>query len=372
VEIRGRRMKRKPRVMMLAASQSSHTRLWLKGLTEANCEVIFPVFRKSDLGSLRKIKGIRLVYVKWEDGWWNKLLFPFRIRSLIAKCQPDLIHAQYITGFGWVAAFITTLPKVITIWGSDLFVDMNKPGIGWLNRMALKKADLITVHSVYLKKILVEQFGLEENKIHMGGFGVDRRIFKETKKPINKIKKILHLRPMEDLYQPKKVVKAFLDLAKTKKNVKLIMPLYRAKKEIHEEIQRMINEKGMEDRIVWQQEMTPKEWAALLSEADLGISLANSDGMPITLWEAMACGLAPVMSNLSVYKGFLEQNVNALLVDRRGGKPLELALSKLLRNSRLRNAIAKNNLEKIKEVGDLSFEMKKIRERYFELLSETD
>ncbi len=369
-------MKRKPRVLMIASGQSSHTRLWLKGLSNAGCKVFFPVLRGNDWKELKKIKGVTLLRLSKKMNWWKRLKFVFQLRAIVRDNRIDVVHSHYLTAFGWVGTFFISKPKLVTIWGSDLFVDMKNPLIRLLNQLVLTRADLITVHSEYLKKILVKDFAIKEKKIHKGGFGIDRNIFKPQPKSRELIdefrlkkkdKIILHLRPMEDLYQPMKVMQAFLLLTKKNKNYKIVMPLYRANESIKQKIEGLVDNARLSNQVIWVPPMSPHKWANLLSSVDVCVSLARSDGMPITLWEAMACGSPPILSRLPVYHGFVKGNENALLVKKSNIKELSQAMNSLLTNDHLRKEIIQKNLEKIKNVGDFENEMKAMKKLYLKL-----
>ncbi|MFN4117043.1 MAG: glycosyltransferase, partial [Inhella sp.] len=67
-------------------------------------------------------------------------------RRAIAQLKPDLLHAHYVTSYGYLAARAAGgLPLVMTAWGSDLLVTPKESRLkraltGW----TLRQADAIT------------------------------------------------------------------------------------------------------------------------------------------------------------------------------------------------------------------------------------
>lgn len=82
-----------------------------------------------------------------------------RIRTLARGCRPDLIHVHYGTVSGFVTAFSTREPLVITFRGSDL---QPEPGLGsvriWigtlLSQLATLRADVVICVSERLRQRL--------------------------------------------------------------------------------------------------------------------------------------------------------------------------------------------------------------------------
>ena len=54
--------------------------------------------------------------------------------------------------------------------------------------------------------------------------------------------------------------------------------------------------------------------AELLNKAKYFISFTSSDGTPLSLFEAAACGCYPVLSSISANKEWVEQGLNAELI----------------------------------------------------------
>ncbi len=72
-------------------------------------------------------------------------------RRAVAALEPDLVHAHYVTSYGWLGARCGRRPLVITAWGSDVLVTPRRSALlraltGW----TLRQADLVTGDSLDL------------------------------------------------------------------------------------------------------------------------------------------------------------------------------------------------------------------------------
>ena len=98
------------------------------------------------------------------------------VRRLVARINPDILHAHYagVNGvLAWLAGFH---PLVITAWGSDILISAQKPLMRLLIAPALKSADLVTCDAFHLKDAII-RLGLPEQKIKIINFGVEANIF---------------------------------------------------------------------------------------------------------------------------------------------------------------------------------------------------
>ena len=66
-------------------------------------------------------------------------------RRVLAQLAPDLVHAHYITSYGWLGARSGRQPLMMTAWGSDLLLTpRTSPPKRWLTAWSLRRAQLVT------------------------------------------------------------------------------------------------------------------------------------------------------------------------------------------------------------------------------------
>ena len=66
---------------------------------------------------------------------------------------------------------------------------------------------------------------------------------------------------------------------------------------LKDEINLMIDSMKLNDTITLMEFVNPLELVKLLNDAKFFLSFTSSDGTPLSLFEAMACGLYPIISN---------------------------------------------------------------------------
>lgn len=89
-----------------------------------------------------------------------------------------------------------------------------------------------------------------------------------------------------------------------------------------------------------------------MAEADVSVSVPSSDSVPVTLQEAMACGVPPIVSDLPAVKEWVQDDVNAYVVPIRDEHALADAIIKSLNSEEERSKFVTYNLTLVKEKSD--------------------
>ena len=148
------------KICYLADARSDHVSRWVEYFAkEHEIDLITLAYTKKEdtfvPEEVYKKMGVRVHKVSKKMPFL--LLAPFKIRRLIKKIKPDIVHAHYVTQYGFCGAFSGFHPLIITPWGSDILVDPEKSIIKkWLVKYALKKADTISAVNKSIKRKLVE------------------------------------------------------------------------------------------------------------------------------------------------------------------------------------------------------------------------
>ena len=89
--------------------------------------------------------------------------------------------------------------------------------------------------------------------------------------------------------------------------------------------------------------------AAMFQASDLYALPSYREGLPLTMFEAMASGLPIVTTNVAGNKEIVEHGKNGVLVEPKSSRAVAHAVMYLLDNSRLRNSMRRNNLNAVKQ-----------------------
>jgi glycosyltransferase involved in cell wall biosynthesis len=283
-------------------------------------------------------------------GWW----FYVFTKSLISRIKNtfdfDIIHAHRVYPEGFAAILLGKLfrkPVVITVRGSDINVLPKQFMLNRLIRFALKNAAIIIAVSKELKE-KVSSLGVVEGKIKIMPKGVDLEAFKPRDK--NQLRKSL------GLPQDKKIVLYVGNLVPVKNPFAIIeavscMPQEEQKKylfvfigqgELKQLIERKIRRLNMDSIFLLTGAMQPVQIPSWMNTADILVLPSISEGMPNVLYEAMACGLAVIASDVGGITDVITDGKNGLLFSSRDFKTLSSDIIKLANDESLRKELGRN------------------------------
>ncbi|MGH7255988.1 MAG: glycosyltransferase, partial [Nitrospirales bacterium] len=110
----------------------------------------------------------------------GRLISAGRLRPLLHRLRPDVVHAHYVRGLAWGLILARYHPCVVTPWGSDVLGEQGAFREGysrWLTRGVFRVADLVTVHSSYMDT-RVRPFVPAKTPVVRIGWGVNLRQFR--------------------------------------------------------------------------------------------------------------------------------------------------------------------------------------------------
>ncbi len=201
----------------------------------------------------------------------------------------------------------------------------------------------------------IEKYGGRKDKIEVIPNGMDKILFKKIKKnsfkkkhKIPKKNKIVlffgRLNPVKGPDHFVRIAKRILDKRK-KKDVTFVI---RGPDEgMKEKVKKLI---GNEKKIILLPETRDKrDIAEMYQAADIFVLPSYREGLPLTLFEAMAAGLPIVASPVNGVPYEMKEPENGFLINYGKNKKYAEKITKLLDNSKLRKKISKNNIKKSKE-----------------------
>ena len=297
-----------------------------------------------------------------------------RTRNLLRQNRFDILHAHYISACGWIGALTGFHPFVLTAWGSDVNVDPDRSLFyRSLTHRAIHLADVITANSDDLKRKIVNKGG-DQNKIHViqGGLDLERFSFKRgndllrRQLGLKKEKVVLSTRMLGKVYNLDIIVKSIPLVKKEVPDVKFVF-LYRGTPQQEEELKRLAQELGVTDAALLIGAVENNRIADYYHLADIFVSVTSSEGMPGSLTEAMACGAAPVVSDLPVFRDWITPEQNGLIVPVRDEVATAQAIIRLLQAPDQCAAIAERNRKLVVDRVDHRLWMRQVENLYWQL-----
>ncbi|GAB4407448.1 MAG: glycosyltransferase [Anaerolineae bacterium] len=369
------------RLCYLADPRNTHTRRWLDYFVRRGHEVhlltVHPHF--SPLAGVKAHRILSLPpFLKTMQrghGWLALLFSSWRINSFIRAINPDVLHAHFAKYYGWLAALSGFHPWVLTVWGGDILADQGAFQLvgKWLTPFSVSKADLVTAVSQHLLGV-ARQYMKPTTEGYVTTIGADLANFNPTVdatpwreqlglglQPV-----ILSPRSFTPLYNIHTIVAAIpyvlaqmpQALFVFKENTSAGWETYR------DQIRQSVSDLKVEQAVRYAGEVPYQEMAAFYRLADVVVSIPLSDGLPVSVLEAMACGVPVVLSRLPHLEKLFVEGQNALTVSAQEPQQLAEAIIRLLNDQTLRQKITANNLELVKTVGDFQAEMQKMEKLY--------
>lgn len=233
------------------------------------------------------------------------------IRRLRRRDRPDVTHANWVPAYGFLAALARMRPLVVMAWGSDIYGA--GPRQRRMARYALRRADVAMADSRDLLERLVE-LGASRERTHLLNWGVDLERFappadrqaERARLGLGRGPMVLSPRALAALYNPQVIAEAFARVAPEVEGAQLVL------KHIGSQDAAADFPLPPGARVVGH--LPYEQLPAYYRAADICVSIPRSDSSPRSVWEAMACGCACVLSDLPWVHELIEDGRHALVV----------------------------------------------------------
>jgi glycosyltransferase involved in cell wall biosynthesis len=307
------------------------------------------------------------------------LVWGFATRRIVHRIQPDILHAHQVAGDGWVGAATGFHPFVVTAWGSDLLVG---PERSWIQRQlarwVLRRADYVTCVSKSLAQV-ARPLGIDPRHLEVVPWGVDTDIFH----PISDFDKatlrarlglgsgpiVLSMRAVQSLYNPLDIARSIARVLEQVPAAHFIIRTYDYDQGLLNRFQTIVRKCHATDAVRYVGELPDDHSIAdLYRAADVAVSVPSSDGTPLSVLEALACGLVPVLSDVSSLHEWIVHEHEGLFVPVGDVKAISAAIVRLIKESALRSELRLNGARLIRQRGDSRVWMRRSEEIYQHLL----
>lgn len=353
------------KICFLGDASSVHMHKWISYFKSINWEVYVISFKDYKIDDV-KIINLGENYIVNSGGKnFIYLLKINKIRKLIKEIKPDLVNAHYITSYGLLASLTKCSPLILTAWGSDILVTPRKNLLYKLMTIySLKKADLITSDSKNMTEEIEKLLGNYKRQILTVPMGVDVELFKNNRNLYENSIKILSLRSLDDNSNIEVIIKGFSKILSKHPNAKLYIgndgplknKLIGLTKELN--IQNSVIFLGFIDRL---------SIVNLFKECDYYISIPTSDATSVTLLEAMAAGIYPIVSNIAANKEWIENKVNGSVININENEVAN-TIDNTYGDFEYKNSVNKINFDIINEKASLKANMQYILDSFQNLI----
>lgn len=349
------------RVCFLGDAGSIHLQRWVQYFQEAGHQVEVISFRPCPDPEVK----VHLL-AEGRNGRLDYILSLSKIRNLLDKIQPDILHAHYATSFGLLAVVSGFHPLVVSAWGSDVLVAPEKSL--WLRTVVkhvLKNAEALTSDSEYMSGRMRQLLNGQEKILKTVTMGVSKAWFEELPQVKKRPHQILSLRGHQEIYNIDVILKAMQRVAAEVPEAKLIIA---GEGSTTKALKSLCHSLHLEERVQFAGQLPHAQVQTYLNESAISVSVPSSDATAVSLLETMACGSFPVVTDLPANREWVDDGVNGLIVPAKDPEALAQALIRSLRDKDLREAAIQVNRDKIRAKAIWESNMAEVEELYKNLL----
>ncbi|TRZ48006.1 MAG: glycosyltransferase family 4 protein [Dehalococcoidia bacterium] len=298
-----------------------------------------------------------------------------RVKKTIKEIDPDIVNGQYLTNYGLYAACSGFHPLVLTAWGSDVLIEPKRfPFIKLLIKYSLKKGDVIICPSPAMEDEIIK-LGANPGKIKFSFFGVDTGEFSPPHRSeglrqrlgISDAPAVISTRGLSPIYDVETLIKAIPLVLKEVPPAKFIVAGEGKQRNYLESLSRRL---GVSDSVKFVGLIPHNEISQYLASSDVYVSTSLSDGVPNSLLEAMASGLAPVLTDIAANRLWIKDEENGFLVRVKDCEILASRITRLLKDNKLRSKFGEMNRRLAKEKAEHKIQMEELEKVYQGLLGQ--
>ncbi|WP_316570466.1 glycosyltransferase [Neobacillus sp. YIM B06451] len=340
------------KILLLAPGRSIHTHKW--ALFYKNNGIDVKVVTFADHYSEENAKEVETIQLpKLLPGKLSYFSGVFSLRKILKELKPDILHAHYVSSYGFIGALAGYKPYYVSVWGRDIF---QFPQQGSVNRKiveyTLGKADTICSTSHVMA---VETNKYTNKHIYVTPFGVDLEKFKPLERPADEQGEdsiiIGTVKALSDKYGIADLIRAFAIVYEAYPSSKLLIVGDGPQRAEYEQLARDL---GISEATKFTGRVPNTEVPAYINQMNIFAvpSTEDSESFGVAAVEAMACGVPPVVSNVGGLPEVVIEGKTGYVVPKENPKQLSEAFLKLIREPETRQEMSVNGIRHVRENYD--------------------
>lgn len=347
----------KKRILFLGETYRADAITWINGLKEfGDFEIVTWELKSSSTGFDRIKRLLELTKTF------------LTIRSIAKKFNPDMVIAERTTSYGFLAALSGIHPVAIAQQGITDLWPHNSPLYVFkkiLQDYAFRKADLIHAWGKVMTDH-IEKSNVDMNKVVEMPKGIDLQSFTFNDQHELMTINAIVTRSLEPEYKHEVILKAFAILKK--KNIPFTLRIV-GDGSLSKCLHKLAIELNIEKEVLFKGRVTNERIAELLHISNFYISMPITEGVSASLFEAMACGCFPIVTDLPGNKCWITNHENGILIPSKNYTLLAEEIIACFERDMWRKAVVHKNRKFIEEQANYAVNMKKIARIYHELIN---
>jgi glycosyltransferase involved in cell wall biosynthesis len=304
------------------------------------------------------------------EGKWRYLLGMWRARRLLKRLKPDVVHAHYATSAGLAAYVCGVHPYVVTGHGTDIATGVRSRIWRPLLQRILTHADCVNPVSDELRDLVLD-LGVPSEKVDTFTLGIDTSRFRpghaaprEPGAPL----RLICTRHLEEVYDHRTLLRGLGLLARQGFDFKASLL---GEGTLAPALKALAVEEGIAGRTEFLGMVPNQRLPEMLASNDVYLSASSRDGTSLSLLEALASGLYPVVSDITANQVWIKNEDNGLLHEVGNPEQLTEGLARIFRGQIDLEAAKQRNREMVLAKGDRVKNMERLQQIYDRLAAGT-
>jgi glycosyltransferase involved in cell wall biosynthesis len=311
------------RVLYLSSSYTTHDRRFLSEIALAGHDVYFLTLDDSRPGWERRAVPSGVRRLAWPDTRRDARA----LRRLADRIKPDVVHASPILTSSFLAAQAGLRPLVSMSWGSDILIDAGKTADSRRRtHVALSCSDAFVCDCRTVLQKARRFAAIPSRRVLMFPWGVDLSRFKPGPDALKLRTRwapdaviLLSTRSWEPLYGTDVLLEGF---ARARAKDRRLTLMLLGAGSLEHKLEALIRRHKIEDAVLRPGIVGHDDLPDYFRAADIYVGCAYSDGTSVSLLEAMASGVAPVVPDIPSNREWVTRSRGRLFTP---GDPASLA-----------------------------------------------
>jgi glycosyltransferase involved in cell wall biosynthesis len=322
--------------VLLVGPPTSHLEHSCRVIRELGHEVILVSYdtrHGAAFAHLPLIEGNRRALTLWK-------LFRARakFRKILRETRPDVVHAHWLTGPGWIAALAGAPSLIVSAWGSDALRWTPASGLARILVKIVGRNAAAVTYDADVVRAGLEDAGIPGNRMTRIVFGVDTTRFSPGSPRPDLLQRmgaapqmpvILGPRGIDPVYRPETVIEAFTRIT-AHRSATLLLRVDPGQEHLLADLERRFGDLSASN-VVPYASVHADDLPALLRSAAVIVSVPESDGSSVLLLEAIATETPVVVSDLPANREWVV-NGCASIVPVGDADALSVAIEDVLEN----------------------------------------
>lgn len=346
----------KKRILFFGETYRADAITWMNGLREfGDFEIVTWELKTSNNGFYRIIRLFELA----------KAILT--IKSIVKKFNPDMVIAERTTSYGYLAAISGLKPMAIAQQGFTDLWPLNSPLYILKKRLqnyAFKKADLIHAWGNSMAEHMKES-NVDMDKVMILPKGINLDIFQFNDASDGTLINAVVTRSLEPEYKHDLILKAFSIFKQ--KSIPFKLTIIGDGTEL-KKLKWLAKELKIDNEVNFVGRINNNDIPKFLQQANFYISTPITEGVSASLFEAMASGCLPIVSDLPGNRSWIQQKENGILVTIENEFNLAEEIQWAFKNTNFTKKAIVENRKFVEENANYKINMKKIAFTYHDLI----